>query len=154
VVVTIPAKLLLSEFIQWVQCSLPVLEPTCYKSVSYCWISWTSGNDTLVICNRKPRFHLLLMTAKRKFWSFLTAPSSSWHKFMMLLLLVSEQLKHRLHKLRSDPLQLQALPQNCVSWSHKRHNLCQWSPKLYFGGLCRQFCKLSKHTFLCSLKCS
>jgi hypothetical protein len=49
------------------------------------------------------------MTVKRKFWSSLTVSTGSWHKFLLLLLLVSEQLEHRLHKLHGDLLQLQAL---------------------------------------------
>jgi hypothetical protein len=42
------------------------------------------------------------MTVKRKFWSSLIVSTGSWHKFLLPLLLVSEQLEHRLHKLYGD----------------------------------------------------
>jgi hypothetical protein len=131
-----PAMLSRSEFKQWVQCScqcwnqLPVSVSAIVESHEH------AGNDTLIICNRKPRFHLLLWLSRRDSFGhrWLYPPVPGTNSCCCFCLSVN--------KWSTDFTNCTAIccsfKPYCRTVCHVsiRGITCQWSPKWYFIGCC------------------
>jgi len=139
-------KLSPSEFIQWVHCScqcwnhtwnqLPVSVSAIVESHEH------PVNDTLIICNRKPRFHLLLWPARESFghlWLYPPVPgTNSCCSFCLSVNIWSTDFTN------CAAIRCSFKPYcRTVCRVPIRGITCQWSPKWYFGGPCWRFCKLS-----------
>jgi len=100
------------------------------------------GNDTLVICNRKRRFHLLLWLSRESFghrWLYPPVPGTNscccfclsvnnWSTVFTNCTAICCSFKPYCRTICHVPI---------------RGITCQWSPNWYFISRCWRFCKLS-----------